>query len=1133
MKIQADPQNPYRSCVVRASAGSGKTYQLSKRFLFLVGAGAHPASIMTVTFTKKAAGEMRERILDMAAHLLSDPEEQKQFDQRIEDYYKRSEHKLYRPRPPRDAIATASAILASTQSLRIATIDAVLLEWMKKFPFEAGVRGSFTIPTPFELTNQRDEERIHRRAWYLTVESIKSDKQLSERWLRLRDKDLNLLDLELRIRELSKHESFLWLLERRRQADPKAQTFLAHPLPAESWDCSPQGFIAAMDGSLRRVCSLLSGARLDAALVAIEARELEALLELKVLSKSWEINKGTFRRPKRDAVEDAVEAIDGHARALQSYQARSELNELGDFLLQLYTLYEKEQQTVKHEMGRLCFSDLIKGGYHLFNRPEAAGVRFLLHRTIRHLLLDEFQDTSILQWSMFNAMAAEMLAGEGLRGEDELASSLFIVGDAKQSIYGFREAEAEVLDAAATYMLSRDAWDINLSASYRTAPGLLSYINEVFTERWAHFPRHSAAEKAPGLSVVPGAASLCVGPLFTDIEFDSEAEEVGASLRCASTQVIADEAHFVAQRIRHLLEDPATPPLWDKEIGLYRRLEARDCVLLYRAATQASVYAEALRSEGLPARLEEGKSFFERPEVLDLLAFCRWMSLPSHTEAFVHCLKSPLFRLQDSALLQALMQHSDREASRYERHLHLLDELESRYPGPVQHVRALLAQRHLQRPLGLLRWSADQLGWSQAYRSCFGAEEGLLAAANLNRFLETVSDLESHGIYDWLPLIQKLDELAEEQAISLASVSENAVQLMTIHKAKGLEFPLVALVGTGEEWEKTDPYWAKVKESQIGSGMAYVGRRSDRPAQDAHFEALERILHQASHEENLRLLYVALTRAQYHLLITGYRRKRYGAGFYQLLCEAAHRNGAETLAWHDWSVMARAEAPVGSIEPKPAAPAASHPFLTLASWQAPPAAWGSIQILAPARLLEGAEHSSAPDRATAHPQATAIGTFIHLGLEASVKAQDFPAAEVWEGLDDGSPDFASVLSIAQEKLNLILASPVFRSLIQESRQRIAERPIAFLQGDQLVRGTIDLLLERGPQHWLVVDYKTSEEARGVKDLRSLARAKRYDQQLALYVEGIRLLYPEARVDGAIFFTERLELLTYEDFRSRN
>jgi ATP-dependent helicase/nuclease subunit A len=1110
--MSLDPQNPYRSCVVRASAGSGKTYQLSRRFLFLVGSGAHPASILTVTFTKKAAGEMRERILDTAAQLLSSPEEQAAFDQKLQVFYQETLHHLHRPRPPRSALATAEAVLSSTQSLRIATIDAVLLEWMKKFPYEASQQGSLTIPAPFELMNQREEELLHRRAWYRTVEALRDKPQLKEQWQTLKASGLDLLEVESRIRELSRHESFLWLLEKQREHEASSP-LLRHPLPDDQWDDSAEGFLRSVQEALTSVCQILAPPKLAEVRQALAALDMATLIELRILTKKWEIHGNTFRKPKRDPYEELIAEINQRARLLRSYRSRLQLNTLGSFLLDLYKIYEEQQNLWKLDLGRLTFSDLIKGGYHLFKRPEAAGVRYLLHRTIRHLLLDEFQDTSILQWTMFSSMAHEMLAGEGLRGSDEVHASLFIVGDPKQSIYGFREAEAEVLQHAAHFMVSRQALDISLSASYRTAPSLLAYINTVFQDKLPHFPEHEAARGAHGTPVIPGRASLTIGPLFLE---EQHATPIDA------------EAKFVADTLQSILSDPATPALWDKESKTYRKLEARDCAILYRAATHASIYAEALRSVGLAARMEEGRSFFERLEVRDVLAFCRWMANPAHTEAFHQCLKSPLFRIADQDILTAL--YHSHENSRYERHLKVLDLLSERYPDSIQLLRTLLKERNRLRPQALLAKAALRGCWSQAYVEGFGQEEGVLAAANLARFLETIIDLEAQGFHDWIPLCTRLEELAAEQAVSLASVSENAVQLMTIHKAKGLEFPLVVLVGTGEEWEKSDPYWAKIKESPVGSGIAYVGRKSDRTEDDPHFEGLDAILHREAHQENLRLLYVALTRAQYHLLITGYQRKKYGAGFYQHLATCAQMQGAQLKDSGPHPILTRMDAgePEALSHSSETSAAPAKQFLTdseLRDWLPRPTALPAVRILAPARLLNDSEEAAAKS-SSAHRYATEIGTFVHRGLEASVKEEPFLAHEVWMGLGPHHPPSTYLDSYvyAFEKLQMILTSSVFQNLLSSALKREAEVPIAFLQGDQLVRGTIDLLLQMSPNSWLVVDYKTSEEAAEADDLEALARTKRYDQQLALYMQGVQLLYPDATVEGAIFFTSCVQML---------
>ncbi len=499
--MTTDPQNPYRSYVVRASAGSGKTYQLSQRFLSLVAAGSAPSSILTLTFTRKAAAEMRERILESAVHLLRDAEAAASFDQKLLDFYRSSSFSQSAPEPPRSAKATAEAILSATQSLRISTIDSLLLEWLRKFPFEASSSEGFRVPTPFDLIKPKEQQILHRKAWYATVEAIKNDALLKQLWAE-ESQQMDLLELEKRIEELAKHQSYLWLL-RQIKASTKGSLLVPHPVPESFEDLGPKGFLKEIRQDLARVCELLSGAKATEAREALAALDMERLTELRVLTKTWEVHGGTFRKPKRDSVEAEIEGIQTASRLLRAYASRKRLNGQGLLLVAVYQIYERELEQRKHEEGKLGFGDLIKGAFHLFQKPEAAGVRYLLHRSIRHLLLDEFQDTSILQWTMFRSMCEEMLSGQGIEDSQALSSTIFVVGDAKQSIYGFREAEAEVLDEAASYLMEREAHDIQLSASYRTAPTILELVNKIFEKEWPNFPLHHTALKQGELAA-PG-----------------------------------------------------------------------------------------------------------------------------------------------------------------------------------------------------------------------------------------------------------------------------------------------------------------------------------------------------------------------------------------------------------------------------------------------------------------------------------------------------------------------------------------------------------------------------------------------------------------------------------------------------
>ncbi len=1099
-----NPQNPYRSFVVRASAGSGKTWQLSRRFLQLVAAGAHPGSILTVTFTRKAAAEMRERILDSAAQLLQDPSVRNAFAADLEDFYRLSQasdpSKLLPP--PRSPEAAARLILASTQSLRIATIDAIFLEWIRKFPFEASAEGNLVIPPGFDLLSPRGEERLLSRAWSSLLKTAQ-EQGLLPQWHTQLAQDFHLLDIQNRLKELIKHESFLWLVEKQRST-----ALLNHPLAPRDPDSPQLSFIAWVESALEEIVRTLPVDRIGPALAAIKVRDLAQLQELKVLKGDGTVHGGTFKGKKRDQLAASIALVDESALAFEAEQKKSLLNLRGQFLFQIFQLYETERKKGKLHSRSLSFADLIKGGFHLFSEADAVGIRFLLHRSIHHLLLDEFQDTSILQWTVFRAMAGEMLAGKGLESKDHLAPTVFIVGDAKQSIYGFREAEAMILDEAALHLSQSSAVSINLSVSYRTSPLLLSLVNQVFQNRIHEFPKHETAHHPEtGQCLVPGPASITIAPLF------SKEQDLGDPIKA--------EAQFLAQQLKEWIHGLHPKRIFDKKAKQLRPLKAGDCAILYRAATQAAVYADAMRAQGCAVRMEEGQSFFERLEIRDLMAFCRTMANPSDTLSLVELLKSLLLAVPDALLLQALAaEPQQKEQSKIERHKRILLWLSERGQKGTGQLQDYLRLRQTLRPALLLQKFLQEIQGSARYAVAFGEEEGSLAQANGARFAELLFELEASGLYDWYPLLDRLDQMAAEKSIGLADVSSDAIQLMTIHKSKGLEFPLVMLVGTGEEWDRADPFWAKMKDHSQGTGVFYVGKKADQPTHDEHMNGIHEQLLQESAAENLRLLYVALTRAQYCLVVSGHQRKAgkpADRSFHTLIENAFLALGSRTQL--RCGTMVQELISEGSL---PSMPATTSKIVEerQAAWLLPalPASTSKeIRTLAPARLLE----SKATAHKDSHPYATSLGSFVHKGLEAAVKGEEFEAEKVWMSLRSQHHlhEYHMAFRFAQSKLANILHSPLWQELFKGAQQTYAEMPVAYIQDQQLVRGVIDLLIERDDQSFLVVDYKTVAEVSLNHDFKQLIADKKYDQQLALYVEAVRRLNPGKLVRASLLFTE--------------
>ncbi|MBC7659414.1 MAG: UvrD-helicase domain-containing protein [Chitinophagaceae bacterium] len=1106
--IQENPQNPYVSSVVRASAGSGKTYQLSRRFLFLVGAGASPSTILTVTFTKKAAAEMRARILDLAAKLLASFEERTQFEDQLALFYaSRTNHNAPKPL---SALETASRILASTQSLKISTIDSILLEWLKKFPFEASGEGALLIPPRFDLMSAYAEEKNHKRAWYRTLKSMLEAGDSALNAVLKNPEDLHLIDLENRLKELARHDSFLWLLKQERPHLVKQ--LVDHPIDEDWGDGHEKSLLDAIRPSLLSLSQILNKDRQAELGMALGTENLDALREARFLTAAGQVHGGTFRSPKKDPYSLEIIDINRLSLSFRSFLLKRNLNATGTILMQLFQDYQAASGQLKLEEGHLSFADLIKGGFHLFSHDQAAGARYLLNRSIRHLLLDEFQDTSVLQWTVFKSMAEEMLSGEGYRSVDELDPTLFIVGDAKQSIYGFREADAEILDTAADFMLQRSATNIELSASYRTHPLLLNFVNRIMHAVMPDFPTHEAAKDSSGQGLIKGDASIVISPLFRTDE--------------GSGKPIEEEADYIAETLHARLTQGFK--VYDKTRDGYRPLRAADCAILYRASTHARTYAAALRARGISVRIEEGQSFFTRPEISDLMALVRLMAYPNDIQAAFQVLKSPLVGVRESQLLRALKDHrvlveSDASLRHADPVAPLLDVLGQ----DAKLLTETFAKRHEKRPYLCLQEFAERANWLSIYRVAFDQEEGSLAAANIQKFMELVLQSDNSAQLSWMQVLRLLRDKEKEEAISLASVSEDSVQLMTIHKAKGLEWPLVVVTGTGEEWEKSDLYWAKLKDSAMGTGVAYIGRRGDLPDEDPHFHYLAKSLNAEALRENYRLLYVALTRAQFGLIITGFQRRAKdddGSSYFHGLLRGA---GHELEFLEDETSHALYQRKTDDLlDEKPSVRAPVEGLSPLDLWRSsnPIDGTDGIRILAPARLLGDKEVPSSGSMAL--PFAAEAGTYIHKALESSIKGADFGGLEYWQTLRRHHPrePFAKAWPLIDGERAKILQSKTWQRLKAEAIHFESELPIAYLKDAMLVRGIIDLVLKQADKRWLIVDYKTTWESLQGGDLLALCYKKRYDQQLQLYKEGVQRLYPDSEIRCAIFFTAQEQLV---------
>lgn len=1135
------PRNPYASFIVSASAGSGKTYQLSRRFLCLVAAGAEPSEILTVTFTRKAAGEMRARILQEASRLLSDSKAQAGFNLELASYYAQCGRQLT---PPRSPTATARAVLEASQALKIMTIDSVFLEWVAKFTYEASGAASddptddrLSLPTPFALLDPFEEDELDKSAWAaacaILARGIDAGNHSYRELLRELPKG-SVLGARAALDRLGSSQTALWYEERRR-----GRAVSPHTLPNTVDDFAPESeeAAAALIDEITPALLAVIGAtgneelRLRAT-AAVQSSDYEALLATPLITKAGTISKTYVSAKRRAAVEDEAALVEDALRRFTNARRLTLLNRQGESVYTLYRMHRTALNYLKGSAGSIAFADLAQGAYRLFHHDAGLGVRFLLARTVRHLMLDEFQDTSRLQWSVFAALAAELTAGDDLAGPGELPGTAFIVGDAKQSIYGFREADPTVMGDAMVRFADR-AKVATLSQSYRTAQVVLDFVNAAFAGgALPDFPHHSTARTESGDLVIPDVGRVILAPLLDDDPANLPDAQAGPQ----------KEAALVADALAAALGLTGAGlacPVFDKDLNIFRPLAAGDCAVLYRSGSHAELFEDAFRARGIACHKEEQHGFFSRPEVRDVLSLARFLCIPADLPSLLVVLKSPFGCVSDETMLRFLA--DDRDLSPAERAQSLLSALQTATPHLVCILRHALAQVGREPLHAVLDAALLGLGAEAAYAhpDVNDQAEGSLAGQNIRRFLEICLALESGAALTPAALVAELERLARRNETGNAPVQGGSVTLMTIHKSKGLEFPLVALVDTARPWAQRDPYWVTA-ETPEGDGRTfyYVGTRDAAPTDDPAFELLQNTYERGTREECMRLLYVAMTRARQYLLITGHRPARSkgieGTIFYDHL-----RTCLSTVRTPE--VLSQFEVPLAALNSNPdpcAVPMSAMPScpatetalldgLVDEGLRAPPHLPAELEIVSPSSVHDDLSSSDGTaafggnfvvDTTVPADSAALFGTLVHEGLQAWLEGRPYDLALTWSTLSS-EPDPPPWLSLVAAQIFNVQCDPIWNAWRSAGIRIDCELPLVQRRDDQLIQGAADAVVFTAVNEIQVIDFKTTLFVGNpsLEDLQAFCRRRGFAGQLSAYAQALRAIHPNSRVHAQIYF----------------
>ena len=461
-------------------------------------------------------------------------------------------------------------------------------------------------------------------------------------------------------------------------------------------------------------------------------------------------------------------------------------------------------------------------------------------------LIDEFQDTNPTQGELLETLTAK--------------AELTIVGDIKQSIYGFRRADIRVFQQFRDRILDNNGKEVILSTSFRTHKTAIEKLNQMFAPLLKENHQDLNAFRQAKPIQTEGSESFdYVRVLTIGDPLAKEGEDKPAKPNKSQRQRV--EAFSLAERIKQMLDRQIS--VFDKSTRQIRPIEPKDIAILTRTWKPLEVYSEALRAVDVPVASAGGGNLLATREAKDATALLRFLANPRDDLALVAVLRSPFFALDDRLLFQLrsnwLAQSPDKDSCWWDE----LQKSELIEPRPIRVLQQLIKLRQAEIPSRVLQYSDRLTGYTAVIANLPGADRRL---ADWQGFGQLVKNLEQ-GTYDLFGVVRRLKRLYEEEvAVPRPVVSvANAVSLMTIYAAKGLEWGLVIVADLSKERPKSQP--AILFDPNLG-----VAIKSKTPLGETQkpvlYSWLEYLKEQQEREEAVRVLYVALTRARDYLILS-------------------------------------------------------------------------------------------------------------------------------------------------------------------------------------------------------------------------------------------------------------------------
>ena len=853
--------------LVAAAAGSGKTAVLVERIINkIINKNVDIDKILVVTFTNAAASEMRERIL--------------------EAIYKKIEEN------PNDNRLTRQITLLSKSN--ICTIDSFCLDVVKNNFYEIGISPNFRIAdtTELELLKQETIEELFEEKY---AENNKDFIQLLETYSGYLSDD-NLKELVLNIYNFIQSSPFPndWLNQRVEMFNLDAKSdfinsewgkIIVDNLKDNALDCKIR--LENILKGLERFEELDKFSRvikndiniMDLILKATKWDELYSIVNENTFEK-WPVDKKVTLEEKNIAKEKRDKIKKQYTKETEiinctSEEANADLIYMYDVLKKLKEIvfeFGKKFGDIKAEKNIVDFNDvehfalniLLKKDENNEYKPTEVAKRYA--KKFNEIAIDEYQDSNLVQEYILKSISN--------------GRNMFMVGDVKQSIYKFRQARPELfLHKYKEYKLEEDIEEdnnckgikIQLFKNFRSRKNILDTTNIIF--------ENIMSTKLGDIDYNENEY-LNLGANFEEIEQEIVADNtkvyVIENKENEDEEILEEpienielESKFVAMKIKEIIDSKKL--VYDKKEG-YRPVTYKDIVILLRATKErANIFEKKISNLGMPVFSDTSAEYLESIEIQTIMSLLKIIDNPMQDIPLVTVLRSYIGEFSDNELIEIRVNTNQHQTfyesmKQYDKNIMLKNKIEMFFEKIKEWQKE---NEYL---------DLDELIWKiyedTGYYNYVGLmPNGLLKQANLKSLFEKAKQYEKasfKGLYNFINFIDRLKTSSGDlSSAKLIGENENVIRIMSIHKSKGLEFPVVFLSGSNKKFNMQDLNSNILLHQDLGIGVNYIDSKRKLQYTTLSKEAIKILSKTELLSEEMRVLYVALTRAKEQLIITG------------------------------------------------------------------------------------------------------------------------------------------------------------------------------------------------------------------------------------------------------------------------